>query len=321
MTTRMVAVTGATGFVGRHMVRELLERGFAVRALARSRSKAAAVLPTGAAIEIVTGDILDQSACNDLVRGCDVCIHLVGIIRSVGRQTFERMHPGATRHIVAACETAGVRRYIHMSALGASPLGRAEYQRTKFAAESVVRASTLDWTMFRPGLIHGADGEFINMAAKWARGTAPPHFFMPFFSRRERGANGSRTVTPSVAPVYIDDLVRAFCDAIDHPATIGEIYPLVGSQTLDWRALLTTLRDTLPGGGPGLEAIGLPGEIMAFKARNAAMLGLGNLLPFDEGMAIMGSQDSTADLTKVQAHLAFHPLPFKEALGKYAASM
>ncbi|MBX3322207.1 MAG: NAD(P)H-binding protein [Phycisphaeraceae bacterium] len=321
MTIKNVAVTGATGFVGRFIVDELLARGYAVRALARDRAKAIAVLPQRSNLEVVVGEVGDASACCDLVAPAQACIHLVGIIRPVGRQTFERIHVGATRHMLEACAHAGVSRYVHMSALGASPLSRAEYQRSKFAAETLVRASGLDWTIFRPGLIHGAQGEFMRMAAKWCRSAAPPHIFLPYFSRRERGPAGSAVVTPTIDPVYVLDVARAFCDALERPTTVGEIYPLVGGSPLDWRAFLTTLRDALPNVGPRLEAIGLPGELMAMKARMATMVGLGNFLPFDEGMALMGQQDSTASLTKTQAHLNYAPIGFRNALPLYAASM
>jgi NADH dehydrogenase len=321
MTIKTVAVTGATGFVGRHIVAQLLASGFTVRALVRDRAKASAVLPGHDAMGLVTGEIGDAGALAALTQQCDACIHLIGIIREAGRQTFQRIHVGATKHILDACNDAGVRRYIHMSALGASPIGRAEYQRTKFSAETLVRNSGLDWTIFRPGLIHGADGDFTQMAAKWCRGQIPPHIFLPYFSRREHTAQGSRTVVPRVSPVAVSDVARVFVGALHRERSIGEIYPLVGGEELDWRDLLTTMRDTLPNVGPKLEAIGLPGEIVALKAHLASLVGLGNFLPFDAGMAIMGQQDATASTTKAAAHLDYSPEGFRQAFGQYAASM
>lgn len=318
---RLVAVTGASGFVGRSVVASLLERGWGVRALVRSRAKAAQVLPKSDRLDVLVGDVLDSSACAALVSGADACVHLVGIIREQGRQTFERMHVVATENVVRACRSAGVHRYVHMSALGASPLGRAAYQRTKFAGEEVVRGSGLDWTIMRPGLIHGADGEFTKMAAAWARGTAPPHFFMPYFSRVEAQGGRRHRVTPVVEPIYVEDVASAFAAALEHEESIGEIYPLVGPERVNWRELLTAVRDSLHTRGPRLTAIGLPGEIAATKARMAGMMGVGGLLPFDEGMALMGSEDSTGSTTKARMQLGLRPGGFREKLNTYAAAL
>lgn len=316
-----VAVTGATGFVGRHVVAHLLEHGYRVRALARSRAKAAQVLGQHEGLELVFGDVLERSDCETLTLEADACVHLVGIIREQGRQTFERMHVTATRHMVRACEHRGVARYVHMSALGATPFGPAAYQRTKFAAEQVVRASRLDWTILRPGLIHGPEGDFMHMAAAWARGRKPPYIFMPYFTRIEEIEGRRCRVIPQVAPISVDDVARAVLAAFERDESIGEIYPLAGSETLNWPELLTSVRDALPTRGPKLNAVGLPGSLVAMKVRVATMLGLGALLPIDEGMVLMGQRDATADNTKATIHLGLRPAGFREKLHTYSASL
>ncbi|RMH13722.1 MAG: SDR family NAD(P)-dependent oxidoreductase, partial [Planctomycetota bacterium] len=265
--TKSIVVTGATGFVGRHVVTALLQGGYHVRALTRNRTKAGQVLPQHDHLELVVGDALSEPACADLAAGADAAIHLVGILRETPGQTFERVHEQATRNVVRACEANHVKRYIHMSALGASPLGRAAYQRTKFGAERIVRTSSLDWTILRPGLIHGPDGEFIKLAAAWARGLEPPHFFMPYFSRLEY-VNGHRErVAPLTQPIHVDDVVRAIFQSLEREEAIGEVYPLAGSERLSWPELLEVVRDTIPARGPRLAAVGIPGELAATKAR------------------------------------------------------
>jgi len=318
---RTVAITGATGFVGRHIAAELLARGYALRALVRDRAKALEVLGHHELLDLVNGDILNEADCNALTNGTEACIHLVGIIRAKGSATFERMHTGATRNMVRACEAAGVRRYLHMSALGASPHSPAEYARTKFEAERVVRNSSLDWTIFRPGLIHGPDGEFTQLAVKWARGTTPPHFFLPYFTRTVADDTGRHTETPTVQPVFVDDVARAFADSLETDHTIGEILNLAGAERISFPDMLRAFRDAAPNTGAKLEAIGIPGQIAAMKAKMAAMVGMGALLPFDEGMAIMGAQDATADLTKANHQLHFQPAGFTESLAGYAATL
>lgn len=318
---RTIAITGATGFVGRRITAELLARGYAIRALVRDHAKARQTLGHSPQLDLINGDILSESDCRALTTGADACIHLVGIIRAKGSATFERVHTAATRNIVHACQAAGATRYIHMSALGASPLSPAEYARTKFDAERVVRSSTLNWTIFRPGLIHGPDGEFTQLAVKWARGTTPPHFFLPYFTRSVTDEAGRHTETPTVQPVFVDDVARAFADSLETDTTVGEIINLAGAQTLSFPDMLRAFRDAAPNTGAKLEAIGIPSEIAAMKAKMAAMVGMGALLPFDEGMAIMGAQDATADLTKANHQLHFQPAGFTESLAGYAAAL
>src|SRR5262252_7117141 len=109
-----------------------------------------------------------------------------------------------------------------MSALGTRPDAVSTYHKTKFAAEQYVRGSGLDWTIFRPSLIHGPKGEFLQMEAKWARYAAPPFLFMPYFGAGPFGTGGAG----KLQPVYVKDVARAFADALSNRKTIGEIFPI-----------------------------------------------------------------------------------------------
>ena len=321
---RTVAVTGATGFVGRHLTGMLLDRGHRVRALARSADKARRVLPESDALEIVEGGILDGSSPQRLVEGADACAHLIGIIREApGGQTFRRMHLEATRAIVRACEHAGASRYLHMSALGARPDGVGEYQRTKFEAERTVVRSGLDWTIFRPGLIVGPDGDFFCQMKRWCESREAPYLFLPYFLRAEvdttSGKPKPNVGAPRATPVDVEDLCGAFADALGRPESIREIYPLVGGQEMSWPEMLRTTRDALPQANRRLRPIGIPAGLAALQARAARALGFGSLLPFDEGMAKMGAEDSVADNTKARMHLGYEPARYEDRLPGYAA--
>lgn len=319
-----IAVTGATGFVGRYLVRALVEQGHAVRALARDAEKAARVLPDG--VEIVEGEVLgsgSEDRLASLVRGAKACVHLIGIIQEAGGgQTFQRMHVEATEAVVRACERAGVPRFLHMSALGVRPDGPAEYQRTKAAGEKIVRYSDLDWTIFRPGLILGPDGDFWQQMKGWCEGRELPHLFLPYFLRvtvpdqlpRTPDQAVPKIETPAVAPVGIGDLVSAFVAALDRREAVGEIYPLVGATEVSWPQMLRAARDRLPQANKSLRPIGLPGNVVAIKARVFKILGMASLFPFDEGMALMGAEDSLANTTKAEKHLGFDPAGFDAVL-------
>ncbi len=326
-----VAVTGASGFVGRAVVDELLARGYAVKALVRDAAKAANVLPKDEDLRLVPGDAADASAVNALLDGCQAAVHLVGIIREVresGRlpQSFRRCHVDATRAVVEGCKAAGVPRLVHMSAIGVAPDAKAEYHTTKYEAEQIVRRSGLDWTVMRPGVIHGKDGELVKQLRELARGDSPPWFFMPYFVRIDEPEEGvflPRLVLTAakLAPVLVQDVAAVFAEAIARPQTIGEVYNVVGPEVLDWREFTEALRDGLPGTDKGLPTLPVPGAHAALIAQVAKVLGVGGLLPFDAGQAQMATLDSDADLDKLRAHLGVEPVGFKSALRAYAGQM
>ncbi len=311
------AVTGATGFVGRHIVRELLMRGWQVRALVRSESKARRVLPEGTGLTLVSGDVLDPAALDRLMIGVDACLHLVGIIREAGgQQTFENMHAEATRRVVAAGQRASRDRpirHVQMSALGVRDGTTIPYQRTKREGERAVEASSLRWTIFRPGLIHGHDGEFTQMAAAWVRGKAAPWLFVPFFTP---GWNPFAKGVP-VAPVFVGDVARMFCDAATNDGAIGRTYDLAGAETLTFDDMLRVYQRLVPG-AKKLPVAGAPGPLAVLQARLLGAVGLGKLLPFDEGMARMAMEPSVSECTLAKAELGFDPEPFTESLRSYA---
>lgn len=325
-TNTLVAVTGASGFVGREVVRGLLAAGHRVRALTRDRVRAKRVfasIPGGGTVELVQGEAHEAAAAGELAAGASACVHLVGIIREAGAQTFRRCHIDATRSILTACAERGVSRVLHMSALGVCSEGVSEYQRTKWEAERLVRASGLRWTIFRPGLIHGPNGEFTRMMAGWVRGSEPPKFFLPYFTREVTDTSvplgPGREEAPVVEPVAVEDVAEAFVRALGDDRTVGEIYNLVGSERLSWPELLTFVRDTVPGARENLQPWGVPSAVAALGATAAGLVGLGSLLPFDAGMARMGARDSVGEREKVKSHLGIEAKAFRAAFKGYAS--
>lgn len=328
-TKKTIGVTGGTGFVGKAVVKELLARGHAVRVLARDFARARAALGKPDNLTLVQGDVTDAGALGELLRGADACVHLVGIIReargdtgSGAAQTFERMHIQATAAVLAACQGAGVKRYLHMSALGVGPQGRAEYQQTKWQAELLVRRSGLEWTIFRPSLIHGPDGEFVKMMSGLVSGNQPPYVFIPYFVRMTVDMSvplGPVDFTPAlVQPVSVLDVAEAFASALDTPAAVGEVYNLVGPERLNWQELSEFFRDTLPSGKKGMGTWFVPGLHASYIAQAAGMVGLGGLLPFDAGQALMATEDSAGDPTKAATDLGLTPRPFRQTVRAYA---
>ncbi|MBW1991369.1 MAG: NAD(P)H-binding protein [Deltaproteobacteria bacterium] len=164
-----VFVTGASGFVGNEVVKELLDRGHQVKALVRPGSEKK--LQERDRVEVVRGDCLHPETFAPALEGCDAAIHLVGIIREFpGRGiTFERVHVEATRNVVDAARAASLRRYLHMSALGARPEPADPYHVTNWQADEYVITSGLTYTIFRPSIIYGPGDQSLNLFARQIR--------------------------------------------------------------------------------------------------------------------------------------------------------
>src|ERR671910_818126 len=157
VSTRRIFVTGATGFVGRAVVPALRAHGYAVRCLVRRGSELD--LRGLEAIERVEGDVLSPEALERDMAGCDTVVHLVGIIREApaALSTFERIHTLGTVNVLEAAAATGVRRYVHMSALGARRGARSRYHQTKWDAEESARAVQLEATVKHAYEVGGPD--------------------------------------------------------------------------------------------------------------------------------------------------------------------
>ncbi|HOX58299.1 MAG TPA: complex I NDUFA9 subunit family protein [Candidatus Paceibacterota bacterium] len=214
-----VFVTGATGFVGREIVRRLHEAGHSIRILARHRSSPSvqeAVSRWGA--EVYVGNVLEAGSLGNALSGMEAVVHLVGIIAEVGDYTFERVHTDGTRNILTVAQQAGVRRFIHMSALGTRPTAAARYHQSKWAAEELVRRSGLLFTIFRPSLIYGPRDQFINLFARIAH-LSP---VVPLLGNpRAR-----------FQPVSVEAVAAAFVTSLDEPKSAGQTYDLCGPESL-----------------------------------------------------------------------------------------
>jgi NADH dehydrogenase len=306
-----VAVTGATGFVGRHITRALVDAGYTVRPLVRQRDKAARFLPKGG-VDPVEGDVLKSATLAEFVAGVDAVIHLVGIIeeRPGKGVTFRKLHVEATRNVVEATQYAGVRRYLHMSALGARAAAISAYHRTKYEAEQIVHTSSLAWTIFQPSLILGPDGEFAQMMQAWARGKEPPFLLLPYFGAGLLGF-GRRA---QVQPIAVADVAACFVEALRRPASIEKTYALGGPERLTWPQMLTRVRERTPGAASWRKPLPLPAWFAGLIAGGAESLRLGSLLPFNSAQVQMSQEDSVADMDPARADLGVEPRPLEAAL-------
>ncbi|UBV43538.1 complex I NDUFA9 subunit family protein [Deinococcus taeanensis] len=214
-----ILVTGASGFVGKAVVAELIHRGHQVWAGSR-RGEA------GPGAHGVTLDVADPGSVQRAVGLADpeVVVHLVGIIAQQGEQTFERVHVEGTRHVLAATPRGA--RYVHMSALGAREDSDSRYSSSKARAEALVRASGLRWTIFQPSLIFGPGDDF--------------------FGRVLRELVSAGPVVPQIGdgsfpfrPVSVQDVAQAFAGAAGSEVGTGQTFALTGPEEFTFRQLLT----------------------------------------------------------------------------------
>lgn len=213
--SRTIAVLGGSGFVGRALVARLLARGDQVRVLSRD-AKATARIPAGA--EPLVGDVFDETFLRRSFDRADAVINLVGILNERGDdgRGFHKVYVELADTMIAAMQAANVRRLLQMSALHAGD-GDSHYLQARGEAEALIRASALDWTLFRPSVIAGpGDGLFCRFAQ-----------LLRFAPALPIGRADAR-----FQPVWISDVVDAFLRALDDDTTIAGSYDLVGPEVM-----------------------------------------------------------------------------------------
>lgn len=250
----LILVIGGSGFIGSHLVAQLGAGGYDVVVPTRrfARARHLQVLP---AVDVVETDVHDEAVLAKLVAGAAAVVNLVGILhgKAIGHgrygPAFARAHVELPRKIVAACAAHGVRRYLHMSALGADANAPSMYLRSKADGEAAARANPkVGATIFRPSVVFGEEDHFLNLFASLQK-------FFPFMPL---GAANAK-----FQPVYVGDVARAFVKALGDQHTIGRSYELAGPHVYTLRELVH-----LAGKYSGHErpVIGLPPTLAKMQA-------------------------------------------------------
>lgn len=220
-----VLVLGGTGFVGAALCEKLVERfgGSSARIVVPSRHPARAkhiqMLPT---VELVAADVHDDSQLAGLVRGRDAIVNLVAILHG-SDSAFDRTHVQLPRRLAQACAAAGVRRVVHVSALGADAKAPSRYLRSKAGGEAALMSSALDATILRPSVIFGEADHFLNLFAT----------MQAVFPVVPLAGADSR-----FQPVWVDDVALAIVRCLDDKTTIGETIECCGPEVYTLRQLV-----------------------------------------------------------------------------------
>lgn len=190
----------------------------------RERAKQLILLPT---VDVMNTDVHDAQDLARAIRGCDAVINLVGVLHDGrGRGSFREAHVELARKVVAASRDNGVRRLLHMSALGAAEQAPSAYLRSKGEAEAIVRGSGLDATLFRPSVIFGREDSFLNLFASLLR-------LLPVMVLASPNAR--------FQPVFVEDVAAAFVSSLADLDSFGKSYDLCGPRVYTLRELVETV--------------------------------------------------------------------------------
>jgi uncharacterized protein YbjT (DUF2867 family) len=226
MATRRVAtVFGGSGFIGRYVVKRLAHQGFVVRVAVRDPEAALFLKPMGAVGQVVPlyASVMNEGTVHRAISGAEVVVNLVGALSESRTASFQAVHTEGAERIARISAATGVRRLVHVTAIGADPASPSRYGATKGDAETAVLGAFPAATILRPSIVFGAEDKFFNRFAEIAR-IAP---FMPVIS----GAT-------KMQPVFVGDVADAVMAALASDAAMGKTYELGGPRVWTFREIL-----------------------------------------------------------------------------------
>ena len=298
-----ILLTGANGFVGSHVLPELLRRGHRVAALVRSPATGDQVVEKltpaeRAAVDLRIGDVTAPDTLPAAVRAVDAVVHLVAIPRDFnGGRDLRRVNTEGTRNVVDAAKAAGVRRFVHLGAMGVADDPSLHYAGSKARAEALVQASGLDWTILKPSLMWGEGDGFFSLIALLAR-FSPGVIPVP-----GRG-------TARFQPLFVGDLARVVGLTLARPETIGRSYELGGPRYWTYREITAEVLAAL---GRQRLILPTPVPLIWLVARASELVHLPFPVATDQLRQL--KLDNAGPLDGVQREFGFEPRPMNAQLG------
>jgi uncharacterized protein YbjT (DUF2867 family) len=298
-----ILVTGASGFVGSHLVPALIGAGHRVVALSRTEASGARVVDRLAIadrgrVDVRIADVTRPASLPPAISGVDAVAHLVAIPRDRnGGASLRLINTEGTRAVVAAMRTTGVRRLIHLGAMGVEDDPELHYASSKAKAEALVADSGLDWTILKPSVQFGEGDGFFNIIAGLVRlspGVVPL-------------AGGGKA---RFQPIHSDDVAAVVVRALEDPTTIGGSFELGGPRYWTYREITREVSGAL---GKRRLLVPLPVPLISLVARSAELVHLPFPVATDQLQQLR--LDNIGPLDLVRERFGFEPRPMDGALG------
>ncbi len=223
---KLVTVFGGSGFIGRHLTRALIKRGYRVRAAVRRPDLAGHLQPLGVVgqVHAMQANLRYPQSVARAVEGSDAVVNLVGILQETGKQSFDAVQGRGAEAVARAVAAAGVTNFVHMSAIGADADSASTYARTKAAGEAAALSHVPSAAIMRASIVFGPEDQFFNRFAALAR-------MLPVLPL----VGGGET---KFQPVFVGDVAEAIARAIDGQAQGGRVYELGGPEVKSFRELI-----------------------------------------------------------------------------------
>ncbi|HVB74476.1 MAG TPA: SDR family NAD(P)-dependent oxidoreductase [Ktedonobacteraceae bacterium] len=294
----MILVTGATGYIGRHLVTRLAQEGLQTRCLVRYARRAASILPA-AQVELVQGDTTQPSTLEAALQGVDTVVHAAFITadhkQSNGNHYYETNVQG-TAHLIKAAQSSGVKRVIEMSGLGTRPDKPGTYMQGRYEAERMLKESGLDWTIIQPSVLFGKDAPFIKGLADLIR-TSP---VVPLIG-------GGKI---QFQPIYIEDVVTVIVKVLQDPEhTNHKTYIIGGPEYYTFTQVIDALLHVMHKNRIKAPA---PNALVAVGA--AVMEAVLPKPPLTKAAMTLFTFDNITDINSVERDFGFKPVAFSTYL-------
>ncbi|MFN2602709.1 MAG: NAD-dependent epimerase/dehydratase family protein [Gemmatimonadaceae bacterium] len=288
---RPVVVTGASGLVGTHLCRQLVEGGWKVRAIVRDAEKAAMRLGH-LKLEIRVADIRDAESMRSVLADAGALVHLAAIAIEKTGESYEAINTDSTAILLEAASAAQIDRIVYMSQNGASSTSRYRFLRSKGVAENMVASSNTKWTVLKPSVIFGPEDEFVNVLARLVR-LSPLVFPLP-------GGGVAR-----FQPIAVEDVARAVVKALEESTSVRETYSLGGPVPLTLRQMTERILVAMHA---RRKIVGVP--VSAMRPLIAAGEKMLPKPPVTTALLDLLDIDNVVPENDLTTKLGIHPVPF-----------
>lgn len=297
----MILITGATGYIGRHLVSRLVAQGERPRCLVRNIKRASSILPAGT-LEFVQGDTTSPASLGTAVQGVDTIVHTAFItadLKQSAGNRYQETNVQGTANLVEAAKKAGVKRIIVISGLGTKPDKPGSYMQGRYLAEKMVKESGLDWTIIQPSVLFGKDAPFIKGLTDLIR-TAP---VVPLIG-------GGKIM---FQPIYVEDVVTVIIKVLQEPErTKNKTYTIGGPAYYSFTQIIDALLQAMHKKRIRVSA---PTPLVGIGA--AVMEAVLPKPPLTKAAMTLFTFDNTTDLHSVERDFGFTPMSFTTYLKEH----